>query len=63
VLLASNLHQNEALLPHYILQLLELLVGIPQGSAHVSIYESGSTDKTGGVMHTSPASQDTTCNP
>ena len=47
VLLASNLHNNEALLPHFALQLLQLLVGLPQGSAYVSIYESGSTDRTG----------------
>ncbi len=47
VLLASNLHNNEDLLPHYILQLLQLIVSLPVGSSYVSIYESGSTDQTG----------------
>ena len=55
--LASNLHNNEALLPHYTLQLLQLLVGLSQGSAYVSIYESGSTDRTGGAMPPPPCSQ------
>ena len=47
VFLASNLHDNEALLPHFSLQLLRLLVAAPQGSCYVSIYESGSGDRTG----------------
>lgn len=47
ILLASNLHNNEELLPHYILQLLQLIVNLPAGSSYVSIYESGSTDQTG----------------
>ena len=49
LLIASNLHNNEELLPHYILQLLGLLVQLPEGTAYVSIYESGSTDKSGGA--------------
>lgn len=48
--LASNLHNNEDLLPHYILQLLQLIVSLPVGSSYVSIYESGSTDQTGGNL-------------
>lgn len=47
VFLASNLHNNEELLPHYFLQLLSLIVSLPVGSSYVSIYESGSTDQTG----------------
>lgn len=47
LLVASNLHNNEDLLPHYILQLLHVLVQLPEGSAYVSIYESGSTDRSG----------------
>ena len=47
VLLASNLHNNEELLPHFILQLLQFIVSLPAGSSYVSIYESGSTDQTG----------------
>ena len=50
VFLASNLHNNEDLLPHYILQLLQLIVSLPIGSSYVSIYESGSTDQTGGNL-------------
>lgn len=50
VFLASNLHNNEDLLPHYILQLLQLIVSLPVGSSYVSIYESGSTDQTGGDL-------------
>lgn len=45
--IASNLHNNEKLLPHFTLQLLSLLQQLPKGSAYVSIYESGSTDRTG----------------
>ena len=50
IFLASNLHNNEDLLPHYILQLLQLIVRLPVGSSYVSIYESGSTDETGNVL-------------
>lgn len=45
--MASNLHNNEALLPHYTKQLLLLLAAAPRGSCYVSIYESGSSDRTG----------------
>ena len=47
LLLANNLHNNEALMPHYISQMLRLLALLPPGSAYVSIYESGSKDQTG----------------
>ena len=47
VLLAANMHNNEELLPHFTLQLLDLLSSVPDNSAFVSIYESGSTDSTG----------------
>ena len=47
VLLAANMHNNEDLLPHFTLQLLQLLFVLPRGSAFVSIYESDSKDNTG----------------
>lgn len=47
VLIAGLLTSNEPLMPHYILQLLRLVVAKPADSLFVSIYESGSTDKTG----------------
>lgn len=47
VLLAANMRNNEDLLPHFSLQLLQLLAALPHRSAFVSIYESGSTDNTG----------------
>ena len=47
VLLAANMHNNEDLLPHFTLQMLDLLSKLPLGSAFLSIYESGSTDSTG----------------
>ena len=47
VLLAGLLTNNEALMPHYILQLLQFVVAKPVDKLFVSIYESGSTDKTG----------------
>lgn len=46
-LIAANFRNNEELLPHLIVQLWHLLAILPQGSAFVSIYESGSTDSTG----------------
>lgn len=48
LLLANNLHNNEQLMPHYITQMLRLLALLPPGSAFVSVYESGSKDRTGG---------------
>lgn len=47
VLLAGLLTSNEALMPHYILQLLEFVAAKPADSVFVSLYESGSTDRTG----------------
>ena len=47
ILLAANMHNNEDLLPHFTLQMLDLLSRLPLGSAFLSIYESGSTDSTG----------------
>lgn len=50
ILVAANMHNNEDLLPHFTLQMLELLLSHPSGSAFLSIYESGSTDSTGVLM-------------
>ncbi len=47
VFVAGLLTNTEALMPHYVLQLLEFSVSLPTGSIFVSIYESGSTDSTG----------------
>ena len=47
VFVAGLLTNTEALMPHYVLQLLEFSVSLPSGSIFVSIYESGSTDSTG----------------
>jgi hypothetical protein len=47
VFVAGLLTNTEALMPHYVLQLLEFSVSLPTGSLFVSIYESGSTDSTG----------------
>ena len=49
VLIAANLHNNAALMPHYTLQLAALLATLPRGAAYLSIYESGSTDDTGAL--------------
>ena len=38
---------NEAVLPHIVLQIWRLAALLPQGSLFVSVYESGSTDETG----------------
>lgn len=48
-LLAADMHNNEALLPHFMAQLLHFLSVMPQGSVFVSLYESGSTDSTGNI--------------
>ncbi|KAA6416478.1 MAG: hypothetical protein FRX49_13550, partial [Trebouxia sp. A1-2] len=50
VLLAANMHNNEDLLPHFTLQMLHLLASLPLGTAFLSVYESGSTDSTGGSL-------------
>lgn len=55
ILLAANMHNNEDLLPHFTLQMLDLLSRRPTGSAFLSIYESGSTDSTGALLHWMPA--------
>ena len=46
-LLAANFKNNEELLPHVIIQFWHVLAILPEGSAFVSVYESGSTDSTG----------------
>ncbi|KAK9812593.1 hypothetical protein WJX72_000003 [[Myrmecia] bisecta] len=46
-LVAADMHNNEAVLPHYIIQLVHLMTVMPQGSTFLSVYESGSTDSTG----------------
>lgn len=50
-LLAANFRNNEELLPHAIVQFWHLLALLPEGSAFVSIYESGSTDSTGWCLY------------
>lgn len=50
-LLAADMNNNEALLPHFMSQLLHFLSVMPQGSVFVSLYESGSTDSTGISHH------------
>ncbi len=47
IFIASNLHINAALMPHYITQLLLSVVSLTPGDTFVSLYESGSTDATG----------------
>ncbi|DBA84575.1 TPA: hypothetical protein ACH3X2_006155 [Trebouxia sp. C0005] len=44
---AGLLTNTEALMPHYVLQLLQFSISLPSGSIFVSMYESGSTDSTG----------------
>jgi Cryptococcal mannosyltransferase 1 len=48
LLVAANLRDSEALMPHLILQLVALLVYFPQQTVYLSVYESGSRDATGG---------------
>lgn len=47
VLIVSNLKDNAALLPHYMLQLLLAVGSLPEKSVFISIYESGSSDASG----------------
>ena len=47
IFIAANLHNNAALMPHFITQLLLSVVSFTPGNAFVSLYESGSTDATG----------------
>lgn len=47
VLIAANMYDNEAVAPHFVLQLLKLVARFPRGRIFVSVYESGSKDATG----------------
>ena len=51
ILIAANLHNSESLMPHYTLQLLALLAVRPPAATFLSIYESGSSDDTGGTLN------------
>lgn len=42
------MHNNEDVLPHFIIQLVHLFAVLPPETAFLSVYESGSTDSTGG---------------
>ena len=53
--MAANMHNNEEVLPHFILQLIHLFAVLPPETAFLSIYESGSKDSTGAFSHHSPA--------
>lgn len=44
-LLAANLHNSRAVLPNFIVQLSLLASQLPPGALFVSVYESGSTDR------------------
>ena len=57
-LVAANMHNNEEVLPHFILQLIHLFAVLPPDTAFLSIYESGSKDSTGVL---SPLSESCTC--
>ena len=57
IFIASNLHNNAALMPHYITQLLLSVVSLTPEATFVSLYESGSTDATGMLSFT-PTSLD-----
>ena len=46
------MHNNEEVLPHFILQLIHLFAVLPPETAFLSIYESGSTDNTGELTET-----------
>lgn len=46
VMVALNLHNNEDVMPHMVRQLLHLVAQLGPQRAFVSIYESGSTDRT-----------------
>ena len=49
------MHNNEEVLPHFILQLIHLFAVLPPETAFLSIYESGSKDSTGAISHRCPA--------
>ena len=45
---AANMKDNEAVMPHFIYQLMQLVLAAPTPTTYfVSVYESGSRDKTG----------------
>ena len=46
IFIASNQHQSENVLPNFIKQVLDFILDNPQISVFVSIYESGSVDRT-----------------
>ena len=56
-LIAGNMHNNEELLPHFIIQLVHLFAVLPPQTGFLSIYESGSTDSTGAAAADSCAGQ------
>jgi hypothetical protein len=45
------MHNNEDVLPHFIIQLVHLFAVLPPETAFLSVYESGSTDSTGRPPH------------
>ena len=47
IFIASNLHNSEELMPNFISQLVQFLLAFPERLFFVSIYESGSSDRTG----------------
>ena len=56
VLIAADVIDSAHLMPHFLTQLLLTAVTLDSHATFISIYESGSTDATGTVLHhTSPA--------
>lgn len=47
ILIAALLSNNEALMPHFLLQILQLVANTPVDKVFVSLYESSSSDRTG----------------
>jgi alpha-1,3-mannosyltransferase len=45
-LLAADFHNSAAVLPNFIVQTMRLVLLLPPGLLHVSVYESGSSDNT-----------------
>jgi hypothetical protein len=43
-LVAANFHNSAAVLPNFVLQVLQLVLVLPQQSVAVGVYESGSSD-------------------
>eukprot|EP00898_Chlorokybus_atmophyticus_P001450 jgi/Chlat1/2305/Chrsp17S00167 len=50
VFFAMNLHQNQEVSPHLATELLRVISWLDPGKVFVSVYESGSTDKTAEVI-------------